>query len=209
MPRRTSGSIYFFIIYQRTEKENYVHCYLPHLTSGSTLLFLLLSAPGIINQEMRELNLSATLSSVLPNFSARVSRILARTCMWDKRPEIWKLTLAITHLSGHSPSGGQSLKGRALTHKSNAWGMEKEITAYVNAEALPVSDSTLWLALYFTSSPPISLLARKIHVRMKRFQPKNKYSLRLLTADHSVWTGLLQGRSPYTQQSTAIRIPES
>lgn len=49
--------------------------------------------------------------------------------------------------------------------------MEK-IIAYVNTETLAVSDSTLWLVLYFTSSPLISLLSLKIGVRMKRFQPK-------------------------------------
>lgn len=92
--------------------------------------------------------------------------------MWDKRPKIQKFTLTITHLTAHSPSGGQRLKGKALTSKSNAWGMEKEIMAYGNAETLPVSDSTLWLVLYSTSSPLISFLSLKIRVRMKRFQPR-------------------------------------
>ena len=149
---------------QRTENENHVHCYLPYLTSSSTLLFLLLSAPRITDHtlEAQRAHLSATPFSILPKFSARVSRIPARTYMWDKRPKIWKFTLTITLSSGHSPSGGQTLKGRALTSKSNAWGMEKDIIAYVNPESLPVSDSTLWLVLYFTSSPLISLLSRKI-----------------------------------------------
>lgn len=155
------------------ENENHVHCYLPYLSSSSTSLFLSLSAPHVINHApgAQRAHLSANPFSILPKSSARVSRILARTYMWDKRPKMWKFTLTITHLSGHSPSGGQSLKGRALTSKSNAWGME-ETVAYVTAETLPASDSTLWLVLCFTSSPLISLLSFKIRVRMKRFQPK-------------------------------------
>lgn len=166
--------IYLLSVFQRTENENHVHCYPPYLPSSSTLLFLFLSAPRIINHTLgaQRAYLSITPFSVLPKFSARVSRILARTYMWDKKPKIRKFSLTIKHLSGHSPSGGQSVKGRALTSKSNAWGMEEEIIAYANAETLPVSDSTLWLELYFTSSPLISLLSLKICVRMKRFQPK-------------------------------------
>lgn len=145
MPCRISSSIiYLLSVFQRMENENHFHCYLLYLTSSSTLLLLLLSAPHMINHTVgaQRAHLSATPFSVLAKFSARVSRILVRTYMWDKRPKTWKFILTITHLSGHSPSGGQSLKARALTSKSNAWGMEK-IIAYVNPETLAVPDSTL------------------------------------------------------------------
>lgn len=127
--------IYLSPVFQRTENENHVCCYLPYPSSCSTLLSLLLSAPCIINHTLRaqRAHLSAIPYSILPKFSATASRNLST---WDKRPKILKFTWTITHLSGHSPRGGQSLKGRALTSKSNAWEMEREIIAYVNAETL-------------------------------------------------------------------------
>lgn len=78
--------------------------------------------------------------------------------------KIWKFTLIITPLPGHSPSG-QSLKGRVLTSKSNAWRMEEAILACVNAETLVVSGSMLQAVLYFTSRPLISLLSLKIWIK--------------------------------------------
>lgn len=36
-------------MFQRTENENHGHCYLPYLSGSSSLLFLLLTAPCIIN----------------------------------------------------------------------------------------------------------------------------------------------------------------
>lgn len=97
--RISSSIIYLLSVFQRMENENHFHCYLLYLTSSSTLLFLLLSAPHIINHTVgaQRAHLSATPFSVLPKFSARVSRILVRTYMRDKRPKIWKFTLTITH----------------------------------------------------------------------------------------------------------------
>lgn len=156
--------IYLSPVFQRTENENHVCCYLPYLSSNSTLLFLLLSAPCIINHTLRaqRAHLSAAPYSILPKFPATASRNLSRTYMWDKRPKILKFTWTITHLSGHSPQGGQRLKGRALTSKSNAWGMEKEIIAYVNTETPLMSDPTSRLVLAFTRGPLIALLSLKI-----------------------------------------------
>lgn len=99
MPCRISSSIiYLLSVFQRMENENHFHCYLLYLTSSSTLLFLLLSAPHIINHTVgaQRAHLSATPFSVLPKFSARVSRILVRTYMWDKRP---KMEIHIDHHS--------------------------------------------------------------------------------------------------------------
>lgn len=175
MPHRICGSIYLFITCVSEDRDgNHVHRYLPYLSGSSTLLFVLLSAPCIINHTLRtqRAHLSATPYSILPKFSATASRNLSRTYTWDKRPKILKFTWTITHLSGHSPHEGQSLKGRALTSKSNAWGMEEEITACVNAETPLMSDPTSWPGLAFTSSPLITLLSLKIWVRMIRFQPK-------------------------------------
>lgn len=44
--------IYLSPVFQRTENENHVHCYLPHLSGSSTLQFLLHSAPCIINHTL-------------------------------------------------------------------------------------------------------------------------------------------------------------
>lgn len=50
--------IYLSPVFQRTENENHVCCYLPYPSSCSTLLSLLLSAPCIINHTLRVLSSS-------------------------------------------------------------------------------------------------------------------------------------------------------
>lgn len=167
--------IYLSPVFQRTENENHGHCYLPYLSGSSSLLFLLLTAPCIINHTWSTES-SSECSSLF--HSAQIFCYSKQKSVKDlhvgQKTKILKFTWTITHLSGHSPRGGQSLKGRALTSKSNAWGMEEEIIAYVNDETPLMSDPSSWSALAFISSPLIALLSLKIWVRMVRFQPKKR-----------------------------------
>lgn len=86
MSHRICSSTY----YPYFKDQNHTLRYLPDLTSSTILLFLLLSASCITNHTLGALgaHLNVIPSYLQPKCSARISGILVRTCMWDKRTKI-------------------------------------------------------------------------------------------------------------------------